>query len=106
MNSSKTPLRFRVPAYVGAQQPDVTFIEFFDYNCPFCRQAAEEMDQLLDIDEQVGYVLVNYAILGEHSVEATRIALAFQGLYGDAHYRDFHLALYARRGRQERPACP
>ena len=85
-------------AYVGARQPDVTFIEFFDYNCPFCRQAAEEMDQLLDIDEHVGYVLVNYAILGEPSVEATRIALAFQGLYGDAHYRDFHLGLYARRG--------
>lgn len=85
-------------AYVGAEHPDVIFVEFFDYNCPFCRQAAEDMDQLLGIDEDLGYVLVNYAILGEPSVEATRIALAFQGLYGNAHYRDFHLGLYARRG--------
>ena len=85
-------------AYVGAEHPDVIMIEFFDYNCPFCHQSAQDMGQLLDIDEHLGYVLVNYAILGEPSVEATRIALAFQGLYGDAHYRDFHLALYARRG--------
>ncbi|HMB11266.1 thioredoxin domain-containing protein [Saliniramus sp.] len=85
-------------AYVGAEHPDVMMVEFFDYNCPFCRQSAQDMDQLLDIDEHLGYVLVNYAILGEPSVEATRIALAFQGLYGNDHYRDFHLALYALRG--------
>lgn len=85
-------------AYVGAEHPDVIMIEFFDYNCPFCHQSAQDMDQLLDIDAHLGYVLVNYAILGEPSVEATRIALAFQGLYGNDHYRDFHLALYARRG--------
>ncbi len=85
-------------AYVGAEHPDVIMIEFFDYNCPFCRRSAQDMDQLLDIDAHLGYVLVNYAILGEPSVEATRIALAFQGLYGNDHYRDFHLALYARRG--------
>lgn len=85
-------------AYVGAEHPDVIMIEFFDYNCPFCHQSAQDMGQLLDIDEHLGYVLVNYAILGEPSVEATRIALAFQGLYGNDHYRDFHLGLHARRG--------
>ena len=85
-------------ARVGAEHPDVIIVEFFDYNCQFCRQSALDMEQLTDIDEHLGYVLVNYAILGEPSVEATRIAIAFQGLYGDAHYRDFHLRLLARRG--------
>jgi protein-disulfide isomerase len=85
-------------AYLGAEHPDVIMVEFFDYNCPFCSQSAQDMTQLIDIDEHLGYVLVNYAILGEPSVEATRIALAFQGLYGNDHYRDFHLGLYAKRG--------
>jgi protein-disulfide isomerase len=85
-------------ARVGAEHPDVIIVEFFDYNCQFCRQSAQDMEQLTDIDEHLGYVLVNYAILGEPSVEATRIAIAFQGLYGDAHYRDFHLRLLALRG--------
>jgi protein-disulfide isomerase len=56
------------------------------------------MEMLLGTDENLGYVLINYAILGEPSVEATRIALAFSGQHGHDKYRDFHIAMFARRG--------
>ncbi len=85
-------------AYVGSRQPDVIMVEFFDYNCPFCRRSAADMEMLLGTDERLGYVLVNYAILGEPSVEATRVALAYSGLYGHELYLDFHTALFAGRG--------
>lgn len=85
-------------AFVGARRPDVVMIEFFDYNCPWCRQSAQEMVTLLRDDPHLGYVLVNYAILGERSVEAARIALAYSGLYGHEKYAAFHLALFSGRG--------
>jgi protein-disulfide isomerase len=85
-------------AFVGSRQPDVVIVEFFDYNCPFCRQSAQDMDMLLGTDEHLGYVLVNYAILGEPSVEAARVALAYSGMYGHEKYAAFHMKLYTYRG--------
>jgi protein-disulfide isomerase len=85
-------------AFVGSRQPDVVIVEFFDYNCPFCRQSAEDMEMLLGTDERLGYVLVNYAILGAPSVEATRVALAYSGMYGHENYLAFHMKLFSSRG--------
>ncbi|HSP26502.1 MAG TPA: DsbA family protein, partial [Saliniramus sp.] len=85
-------------AFVGSRQPDVVIVEFFDYNCPFCRQSAQDMEMLLGTDDHLGYVLVNYAILGEPSVEATRVALAYSGMYGHEKYAAFHMKLFASRG--------
>ena len=85
-------------AFVGARQPDVVIVEFFDYNCPFCRQSAQDMEMLLGTDDRLGYVLVNYAILGEPSVEATRVALAYSGIHGHEKYLAFHMRLFASRG--------
>jgi len=85
-------------AFVGSRQPDVVIVEFFDYNCPFCRQSAQDMEMLLGTDDRLGYVLVNYAILGAPSVEATRVALAYSGIYGSENYLAFHLRLFSGRG--------
>jgi protein-disulfide isomerase len=85
-------------AFVGSRRPDVVIVEFFDYNCPFCRQSAQDMEMLLGTDEDLGYVLVNYAILGAPSVEATRVALAYSGMYGHENYLAFHMKLYSYRG--------
>jgi protein-disulfide isomerase len=91
-------------AFVGSRQPDVVIVEFFDYNCPFCRQSAQDMDMLLGTDEHLGYVLVNYAILGEPSVEASpRGARLQRHLRAREVCRLPHEALHLP-GRQERPA--
>ena len=91
-------LRLNGAAFVGSRRPDVVIVEFFDYNCPFCRRSAQDLEMLLSTDADLGYVLVNYAILGAPSVEATRVALAYSGMYGSENYLAFHLGLFSRRG--------
>ncbi len=83
---------------VGAAQGDVTLVEFFDYNCPWCKRSAADLPGLLKQDPDLTYVLVNYAVLGQPSVEATRVALAFFDLYGPERYLALHQRLFALRG--------
>lgn len=83
---------------VGAPRGDITMVEFFDYNCPFCRRSAADLPALLKGDPDLSYVLVNYAVLGAPSVEATRVALGFYDLYGPRRALDFHARLSALRG--------
>ena len=101
MNSSKTPLRFRVPPMSARQQPDVTFIEFSDlYNCPFCRQRRGDGPLLEYRRAGCGYVTGSIPQSSASPPwKATRIALAFRGYIGDAPLPLFPLALYARRRR-------
>ena len=61
---------------VGNARGDATLLEFFDYNCPYCRRSAQDLPGLLAADPDLDYVLVNFAVLGPASVQATRVALA------------------------------
>ena len=81
---------------LGNLNGDVTIIEFFDYNCPYCKRATSELNTLLAQDTGVRVVLREWPILGEASVYATRASLASrnQGKYGE-----FHQALMAAKGR-------
>ncbi len=76
---------------------DVTVIEFFDYNCPSCKRAAADLPALL-ADADLTYVLMNYAVLGMPSVEATRVSLAFFSLHGPDRALALHRRLLALRG--------
>lgn len=84
---------------LGAASPDVTMIEFFDYNCSFCRTSARDLPQLLKAEPDLRYVLVNFGVLGEASVLAARVALAFS-LQRPERYLDFHLGLFERGGQR------
>ncbi len=88
-------LRSRV--LLGSDNPDVTLIEFFDYNCPYCRNSANDMFQLLASDKNLGYMLINYAVLSEASILASKIALAFSMQKASA-YANFHQKLFERKG--------
>lgn len=85
---------------LGAQSPDVTIVEFFDYNCGFCRRTARDVRPLLQSDNGLRYVLVNYAVLGLPSLLATRVALAFSRQKANR-YLDFHEAMFARNGTRD-----
>jgi protein-disulfide isomerase len=80
---------------VGNAKGDVTVIEFFDYNCPFCKKAYHELAQLMDKDKQVKVILKELPILSKGSEEAAKIALAakMQGKYWE-----FHRALQEVQG--------
>ncbi len=83
---------------LGNPEGDVTVVEFFDYNCPYCRRATSEVSTLIADDPGVRVVMREWPILGEGSVFAARAALAArkQDLYGE-----FHDALMALEGRAE-----
>jgi protein-disulfide isomerase len=71
----------------GAPNPDVTIVEYFDYNCPYCRRLAPIFKQLLAADRKVALVFKDWPVFGEVSAYAARCALAagWQGKYLAAH---------------------
>ena len=83
---------------LGNPRGDVTMIEFFDYNCAFCKRSAADIRPLLTAEPSLRYVLVNYAILSEASIEASRVALgaSMQPLKGG--YLALHETLFRQRG--------
>jgi protein-disulfide isomerase len=71
----------------GARNPDVTIVEYFDYNCPFCKRVVPTFKQLLAEDKKLAIVYKDWPVLGESSVYAARCALAagWQDKYFIAH---------------------
>ncbi len=83
--------------YAGSREPDVTIVEFFDYTCPYCRQAHPIVGELLNDDPKIRVALKEYPILSERAVLASRFALAVHRIAPDR-YLAFHDALYSTRG--------
>lgn len=83
---------------LGNPAGDVTMVEFFDYNCGYCKVSARELDAFLKSDREVKYVLVNLAVLGLASVLAHKVALGFLTMQGPKRYLDLHRRLFALSG--------
>jgi protein-disulfide isomerase len=83
---------------LGNPDGDVTVIEFFDYNCPYCRQAMPEVQSMLDADPNIRLVYREWPILGDGSVFAAKAALASRN---QEKYEEFHWALMGMEGRAE-----
>lgn len=81
----------------GNPKGDVTAVAFFDYNCPFCKKAAPDLDRAVAEDGKIRLVLKDWPILTEASVFAARLALA--AAYQDR-YALVHHALMAIPGRR------
>jgi len=82
---------------LGNPQGDVTLVEFFDYNCGFCKRALPDMVDLIKADPKLKVVLKEFPILGPASLEAARVAIAvrMQDASGQK-YLDFHQKLLGR----------
>jgi protein-disulfide isomerase len=74
-------------AILGVENPDVTVVEYFDYNCPYCRKLAPSIRALVATNHKVAVVFKEWPIFGGISVYAARSALAsqWQGKYLAAH---------------------
>jgi len=83
---------------LGNPDGDVTVVEFFDYNCPYCKRAMPEIDALLAQDGQIRLVLREWPILSEGSALAARAALAARK---QGKYLEMHNALMNMRGKLE-----
>ena len=94
-------LLFHSPRQVtlGNPQGDVTLVEFFDYNCGYCRRALVDMIALLHDDPKLRIVLKEFPILGPDSGEAARVAVALRMQdSGGQKYLAFHEALLGMPG--------
>ncbi len=80
----------------GNAQGNVTLVEFFDYNCPYCRQVAPIVDQAMTDDPQLRIAYKEFPILGPDSLFAAKAALAAEK---QGKYLEFHKALYGSRTR-------
>ncbi|MGV6812278.1 MAG: DsbA family protein [Brevirhabdus sp.] len=81
---------------LGNPDGDVVVVEFFDYNCPYCKRAAENVEALIKTDPGIKVVYREWPILSEGSTVAARASLASrkQGLY-----EPFHDAMMGQRGK-------
>lgn len=90
---------FSSPHQVVLGNPDgrVTFVEFFDYNCGFCKRAMDDMLTLMQDDPKLKVVLKEFPVLGPGSVEAAQVAVAVRMQAPDK-YLEFHTRLLGGRG--------
>lgn len=82
-------------AYAGNKDGDVTVVEFFDYNCGYCKKAFEEIQSLLKDDKNVHIVFYDMPILGPDSLESAKWSLAAKK---QDKYFAYHTALMNHQG--------
>ena len=71
----------------GNASGDISIVEYFDYQCPYCRKVDPELQQVVHDDGKVRLVLKDWPILGPMSVTAARLAQAskYQDKFVEAH---------------------
>ena len=84
---------------LGNKDGDVTFVEFFDYNCGYCKRAMTDMLDLMKSDPKLKVVLKEFPVLSQGSVEAAQVAVADRMQDPSVKkYIDFHQKLLGGRG--------
>ena len=88
---------------LGNPHGKVTMVEFFDYNCGYCKRALSDMVELLKTNPDLKFVLKEFPVLGEGSVEAAHVAVAarMQDTTGKK-YIEFHQKLLGGRGQADK----
>ncbi|WP_244546582.1 DsbA family protein [Bosea sp. OK403] len=72
----------------GNPKGDVTIVAFLDYNCPFCKKSAPDLDRIVKTDGKIRLVYKDWPILTEASVYGAQLAVAahYQGQYDAVHH--------------------
>ncbi len=88
---------------LGNPDGDVTFVEFFDYNCGYCKRAMLDMLALMKADPKLKVVLKEFPVLGPASLEAAQVGVAvrMQDKTGKK-YLEFHQKLMGGRGQADK----
>ncbi len=85
-------------AVIGDQRGKITLIEFFDYNCGYCKRAVDDVARLMKDNPDLRVVLRDLPILSPSSAEAAQIANAFLRQFQGEKFWEFHQKLLASRG--------
>lgn len=85
-------------AVVGNPKGKITVVEFFDYNCGYCKRALDDLTRLMKTEPELRVILKDFPVLGDGSVEAAKVAQAAKRqLKGDKFF-EFHVRLLGQRG--------
>jgi protein-disulfide isomerase len=87
----------RNSAVVGNPAGDVTLVEFFDYNCGYCKRMLPALVDLLESDPNLRVVFKEWPVLTDGSGEAARVALGVLKVAPEK-YLDFHVELMSQPG--------
>jgi protein-disulfide isomerase len=102
-NSAATLFNSARQVVLGNPKGNVTLVEFFDYNCGYCKRALADMMDLLKTDPELRIVLKEFPVLGPGSVEAAQVAVAVRMQDKDGKkYLDFHQKLLGGRGQADK----
>lgn len=93
--NGKTIFRSPGSSVAGDPNGDITVVEFFDYNCGYCKRGLPEVQKLLQDDKKVRFVFKELPILSKGSEEAARVALAVKR---QGKYWEFHQAMLGSKG--------
>ena len=85
---------------IGDPAAAITVVEFFDYNCGFCKRALNDMTRIVEENPDVKFVMKEFPVLGEPSMEAHRISLALIKNNPEL-YDQFHRQLLNKEGRKD-----
>lgn len=90
--------------HVGNPNGKTTIVEFYDYNCGYCKRAQDDMMALISADPDLRFVLKEFPILGPDSTKAHVVSMAFRALMPEK-YADFHNQLLGSQGRATEAAA-
>lgn len=82
----------------GNPKGDITLVEFFDYNCGFCKRALGDLQKIVSEDKNVRVIVKDFPVLGQGSVEAATVALAAKQQLAPEKIWQFHQKLLGTRG--------
>jgi protein-disulfide isomerase len=89
---------------VGNPNGKTTIVEFYDYNCGFCKRAMSDMQALTKADPDLRFVLKEFPILSPDSQKASVVSMAFHMMHPEK-YGEFHKALLGGQGRATEAAA-
>ena len=97
-DQSATILNSDFQAVLGNPNGKVTLVEFFDYNCGYCKRAMDDMTKLIKTDPDLRVVLKDFPVLGPGSVEAAQVASAVRNQLKGDKFMEYHAKLLGTRG--------
>lgn len=84
---------------VGNPNGDITLVEFFDYNCGYCKRAMADIMDMMKADPKLRVILRDFPVLGPDSLDASLVALAARNQFSGEKYMEFHQNLLTSKGR-------
>jgi protein-disulfide isomerase len=85
-------------AVIGNPNGKVTLVEFFDYNCGYCKKSLDDLAKLMKDDPNLRVVLKDFPVLGPGSVEAAQVASALRNQFSGDKFWAYHQKLLMTRG--------